>query len=68
MNKYIKENVRHRAFNSCLSQFPRIFFSATRAILYPTTEKNHPVLSMQIAMKIELLSTNLISMCSVVPV
>ena len=43
INKYIKENVRHRAFNSCLTEFPGVSFLATRAVLYPTTEKNHPV-------------------------
>ena len=38
MNHYIKENVRHRAFKS-----PGFFYLTTRLILYPTTEKNHPV-------------------------
>ena len=42
-NNWIKENVRHRAFNCCLTQSPGILFLATRSILYPTTEKNHPV-------------------------
>ena len=40
----MKENVRHKTFNFCLTQFPGRFFLATIAILYPTTEKNHPVL------------------------
>ena len=43
INKYIKENVRHRTFNCCLTQSPRIFFLVTTLIRYPTTEENHPV-------------------------
>ena len=43
INTWMKENVRHRTFNGCLIQSPGIFFLSTRAILYPTTEKNHPV-------------------------
>ena len=42
----MKENVRHKTFNFCLAQFPERFFLATRAILYPTTEKNHPVMQL----------------------
>ena len=43
INNYIKENIRHKALICWFKRSSKDFFLATRAILYPTTEKNHPV-------------------------
>ena len=44
LNKYIRVNVRHRAFKCWLAQTSGFVLMATVAILYLTTEKNHPVI------------------------
>ena len=43
LNKYIKVNVRHRAFKFWLAQTSGFVLLATVAILNLTTQKNHPV-------------------------
>ena len=43
LNKYIRVNVRHRAFKCWLAQTSGFVLLATVAILNPTTQKNHPV-------------------------
>ena len=43
LNKYIRVNVRHRAFKCWLAQTSGFILLATVAILNQTTQKNHPV-------------------------
>ena len=45
LNKYIRVNVRHRAFKCWLAQTSGFVLLATVAILNQTTQKNHPVSS-----------------------
>ena len=43
LNKHIRVNVRQRAFKYWFAQTSGFVLMATVAILYLTTEKNHPV-------------------------
>ena len=43
LNKYIRVNVRDRAFKCWLAQTSGFVLLATEAILNQKTEKNHPV-------------------------
>ena len=43
LNKYIRVNVRQRAFKYWFAQTSGFVLMATVAILYLTTKKNHPV-------------------------
>ena len=54
LNKYIRVNVRHRAFKCWLAQTSGFILLATVAILYLTTEKNHPVYRLKTSLQLQL--------------